>query len=67
MVYRAVAGEQTQGSLETLWTSSTLLNDGLDSAISVTNTPTSGYKSSVVETWSDDFTFIDMVGYQCMT
>ncbi|OWF56765.1 Hemicentin-1 [Mizuhopecten yessoensis] len=67
MVFKAVAGDTSPGSLETLWGGTTLLNDGLESATSITNTPASGYKSSAVEAWSDDFTFIDMVKYAYFT
>ncbi|XP_021364342.1 uncharacterized protein LOC110457380 [Mizuhopecten yessoensis] len=67
MVFKVVAEVQTDGSLETIWTGSSSINDGLDSAISVTNSPNSNYKSSVVETWSEDFTFMDMVKYAYFT
>ncbi|XP_060084093.1 uncharacterized protein LOC132563347, partial [Ylistrum balloti] len=69
MVFKAVESVTPTGgvSLESLWTGSDTENDLIASAISVTNTPANIYKSSVVENWSDDFTFIDMVKYSYFT
>ncbi|XP_060084091.1 uncharacterized protein LOC132563345 [Ylistrum balloti] len=68
MVFKGIQGvTPAAGSLETLWTGSTVENDNDDTKTTITNSPSDTVKSSLVEDWQGYFTMIDMVKYAYFT